>query len=1008
MKGHLSTPVLWLLLLTIQDIAGADQLRLADGRSHCAGRVEVKHQDQWGTVCDTSWDMEDAEVVCKQLGCGSAVSAPGRAHFGEGSGPTWLILVDCGGDESALWDCNHVGWAAFQCSHSLDTGVICSGYMELQLVGGDSACSGRVEVRHGDTWATICNAHFDLKAASVICNGLECGTALSIPGGAHFREGHGQIWTEEFQCVGNESHLVYCPRISHGSQTCSHANDASVICSRFRLVNGSTACSGRVEIQVLGAWGTLCDSRWDLPDANVLCRQLDCGFTVSAPGGGYFGKGTGSVWTDTFHCKGTETHLRHCPVTALGASQCSHDNDASVICSGHSESLRLLNGESRCDGRVEISLRGVWDRVLDDQWDMDDASVVCRELQCGVSEKAFNPPKTENGTGPVGLRRVQCAGNETCLTLCDISTSETAQAGIAEDVGVLCSGSRQIRLVNGTGRCAGRMEIYYNGSWGTVCDDSWDLSDSDVVCKQLGCGRAINATVSARYGQGSGQIWLDDVNCSGNEPDLWACPSGGWGQHNCRHKEDAGVLCSEFTDLRLVSNSDCAGRLEVFYNGTWGSVCSNQMSGVTPAIVCKQLNCGDGGQIASDFEYGAGSGPTWLDHAACSEQHSSLWQCPSEPWDPKSCDNRAEETHISCIGKKTKTNSDPVCRMPELSKLHRPGQVTCRGRRGQMLGESGGLVPGFWGTVCDDSWDMADANIVCKQLGCGSALSARDKAAFGEGTGPIWVEMLNCRGTESYLLDCPARLWGESNCGHKEDAAVNCSAPPRRPPTDSGRVTVPVVISIILGALLCLVLIILGAQVRSARAELRGSRRPLDPFSEAMYEEIDYNLMRKKQEMFSRSVSYSDDSVTKLQYYTGDSEGENDPGSEEEGVSPGGSQLDYDNVEEPALNDVPQTPDGRDAPALPGDVPGAVYDDAREVSVPEGDPGLGQNGEKGTGVSDRDRDAQTGGSLHSRRSEGVSGMEKETLFLPLGDTGYDDVGHCDSGGSISEQCDWTK
>ncbi|CAM4473265.1 unnamed protein product [Lepidochelys kempii] len=233
-------------------------------------------------------------------------------------------------------------------------------------------------------------------------------------------------------------------------------------------------------------------------------------------------------------------------------------------------------------------------------------------------------------------------------------------------------------------------------------------------------------------------------------------------------------------------------------------------------------------------------------------------------------------------------------------------------------------------------------------------------------------------------------------------------APPRRPPTDSGRVTVPVVICIILGALLCLVLIILGAQVRSARAQLRGSRRPLDPFSEAVYEEIDYNLMRKKQEMFSRSVSYSDDSVTKLQYYTGDSEGENDPGSEQEGVSPEGSQLDYDNVEEPVLNDVPQTPDGRDAPALPGDVPGDGYDDAREVSDPEGDTGLGQNDEEGTEASERNGDSQGVWNLHSLRNEGVSGMEKETLFLPPGDTTYDDVGHGDSGRSVSEQCDWTK
>uniref|UniRef100_A0A8D0KZ67 SRCR domain-containing protein n=1 Tax=Strix occidentalis caurina TaxID=311401 RepID=A0A8D0KZ67_STROC len=657
----------------------AAEVRLEDGDGRCAGRVEVKHQGQWGSVCDDFWDMKDAAVVCRQLSCGSALKAYDKAHFGAGSGPIWIDVLHCHGNESALSDCVHSRWDQQNCNHGEDAGVTCSGF--VRLVGGDSPCSGRVEIHDGDQWKTVCDSDFGPEAADVVCRELQCGVALPITGAAHFGEGVSPIWDRELQCVGNESLLVSCPKGSPRDQPCTHVNAASVTCTQytmFRLVNGSTLCDGRVEVQVLGTWGTLCASRWDLSDAHTLCRYLGCGFAESIPRGGHFGRGTGPVWRESFHCDGTEAHPGQCPVTTLGASLCSHENDASVICSG----------------------------------------------EC--------TPRLWAGRAP---------------------------------------GSRQVRLVNGPGLCAGRVEIYYHHSWGTVCDDGWDLPDATVVCRQLGCGGAVEAVGSAWFGEGSGQIWLDGVNCSGAEAALWDCPVGSWGQHDCGHKEDAGVVCSEFVTLRLENSDGCSGRLQVFYNGTWGSVCSNSMTPKTVSLACKFLGCGDRGTLETHLPYGKMSGPAWLDRVECGERNNFFWQCPSTPWNPQSCDDLQDETHITCN------------EMPPVPKAACPNTTSCTDREKirAVGGENGcsGRVEiwhrGSWGTVCDDSWDMQDAEVACRQLGCGPPVSALDEAAFGEGTGPIWLEQVECRGTEPSLQDCWAQPGDSGACRHKEDAAVHCS-----------------------------------------------------------------------------------------------------------------------------------------------------------------------------------------------------------------------------------------
>lgn len=102
----------------------------------------------------------------------------------------------------------------------------------------------------------------------------------------------------------------------------------------------------------------------------------------------------------------------------------------------------------------------------------------------------------------------------------------------------------EVRLLNGTGRCSGCMEVLIQGMWGTVCDDFWDLAEAAIVCRQLQCGHAVAAPVGAHFRAGSGKVLLDDMECVGNESHLGQCTHGDRARHNCGHLEDASVICA--------------------------------------------------------------------------------------------------------------------------------------------------------------------------------------------------------------------------------------------------------------------------------------------------------------------------------------------------------------------------------------------------------------------------------------------------------------------------------
>ena len=206
-----------------------------------------------------------------------------------------------------------------------------------------------------------------------------------------------------------------------------------------------------------------------------------------------------------------------------------------------------------------------------------------------------------------------------------------------------------IRLKDGT-LSTGRVEVFYDGQWGTICDDAWDMNDANVVCRQLGFSQlAAQALSGAYYGQGSGPIWIDDVACSGSESHIYDCRHRGWGNNDCTHSRDASVQCRHGSSVvRLVNGGANYGRVEVYHSGRWG-------------------------------------------------------------------------------------------------------------------------------TVCDDGWGINDAHVVCRQLGFPSASSAPHSAAYGQGSNPIWMDNVHCQGGEASLFDCTHNGWGFHNCGHSEDASVVCS-----------------------------------------------------------------------------------------------------------------------------------------------------------------------------------------------------------------------------------------
>ncbi|XP_067433185.1 scavenger receptor cysteine-rich type 1 protein M130-like [Thunnus thynnus] len=212
--------------------------------------------------------------------------------------------------------------------------------------------------------------------------------------------------------------------------TINLCNSTNSSLDSVRLVNGTTMCSGRLEVkfnQFNQSWSSVCEADFDQQDAEVVCSELSCG-APSVLQGALYGEVEAPIWTKEFQCGGHESALLDCGRSDSNRSTCSPGKAVGLTCS---EPVRLVGGASRCAGTLEVK-RTKWRPVQDSDWTLKEAAAACGDLDCGsaVSIGRRNNSLEES----VWWIRSDCVQSGYALRECASSSSSSS---IVE---LLCSG----------------------------------------------------------------------------------------------------------------------------------------------------------------------------------------------------------------------------------------------------------------------------------------------------------------------------------------------------------------------------------------------------------------------------------------------------------------------------------------------------------------------------------------------------------------------------------------
>ncbi|CAG2223876.1 unnamed protein product [Mytilus edulis] len=352
-------------------------------------------------------------------------------------------------------------------------------------------------------------------------------------------------WIDNIICSGSESDLQACS-YSWTTTSCDGYSNVGLFCepTPVKLVNGAGLWEGRIEIFKNGHWGSVCDSSFSTKEALVICRML--GFKeleniIRLAGGSHPMEG--------------RVEILHNSEWSAVCDVDWDDVEANLVLT---EQVKLI-GSTPGEGTVLINIDGFWGTLCDQGFNKDAANVICRELgYWSSSSTPYSNAWFGQGNGTSHDLKPQCFGNETQISFCPLDLTT-------------------IRLVNGDQPGRGRLEIMYNGHWGSFCWKHWTMFNTQVVCRMLKYSHTQGRSSSVP--KHNSAILIGAVKCNGNETNIGLCKA-------YFEKETCGRGCCNIKAKLSEGLNMFDGRVDIFNGKHWGSLCDNTISPSDARVLC--------------------------------------------------------------------------------------------------------------------------------------------------------------------------------------------------------------------------------------------------------------------------------------------------------------------------------------------------------------------------------------------------------------------------------------